>query len=537
MARPLQLISLAPSLAESLIAGGQDRPEHHHLELDRKGAPASLPFSPKALGKLLKQQGRSRLPLAIVLPSKAITFRKVQFPFANPKKVLQALEFELEHELLGDIDQHVFTYRLQGQPDGSAVVSTYLMERSVLNGLLEICREHGVSPYRITFSASALFLSTPLPSPLHFQVYAGAEETFISVIRSNRLQSVRTFPFNPIGPILASTEQPVRSAREFMDLLDRRRNGRNGGNGGDGDDGGDGREEPPAEKGQAQHRFSGTPDRRRHRAGSERQLFLQRFRTEFQELLPDLNQFVRLHAFGEPITMSVHGMFAPFLQWDSEGREFTLLDAPPAADGGPRNSLGIVEELQTHPEEFRAAGLISFQRRHAGWVQQLLELRRPLTAMAAGLAVLLALVAGNFYLNLSAMQQEMRRLDGEIRSQLSQNLPNGTAAGEGMRLLRIQVEQLRTSLQAEARFVNYRYNVLEALKAVTGLFEDLPGLTVESLTLSEERFSIAGKTPSYNDSESLRNRLAALERFNQRQAKITHQRTAQGISFRISIEP
>ena len=534
MARPLQLISLAPSLAESLIAGGQDRPEHRHLELDRKGAPASLPFSPKALGALLKQQGRSRLPLAIVLPSKAITFRKVQFPFANPKKVLQALEFELEHELLGDIDQHVFTYRMQGQPDGSAVVSAYLMERSVLNDLLDICREHRVSPYRITFSASALYLSTPLHSPLHFQLYAGAEETFISVIRSNRLHSVRTFPFNPIGPILASTEQPIRSAREFMELLDRRRGGEGGENGAGNGAGG---AEAPAENGPAQRPFSGEVDRRRHGAGSERQLFLQRFRTEFEALLPDLNQFVRLHAFGEPITMSVHGMFAPFLHWDSEGREFTLQEAPPAADGGSRDSLGIVEELQTHPEEFRAGGLISFQRQHAGWVQQLLELRRPLTAMAAGLAVLLALVAGNFYLNFSAMQQELRRLDAETRSQLSQNLPNGTAASEGMRLLQEQVEQLRTSLEADARFVNYRYNVLEALKTVTGLFEDHPGLTVESLTLSDERFSIAGKTPSYNDSESLRNRLAALERFKEREAKITHQRTAQDISFRISIEP
>ena len=110
--------------------------------------------------------------------------------------------------------------------------------------------------------------------------------TALRPIPSGQVSLVQAIAFMAIGPILASTEQPVRSAREFMDLLDRRRNGRNGGNGGDGDDGGDGREEPPAEKGQAQHRFSGTPDRRRHRAGSERQLFLQRFRTEFQELLP-----------------------------------------------------------------------------------------------------------------------------------------------------------------------------------------------------------------------------------------------------------
>jgi hypothetical protein len=44
-------------------------------------------------------------------------------------------------------------------------------------------------------------------------------------------------------------------------------------------------------------------------------------------------------------------------------------------------------------------------------------------------------------------------------------------------------------------------------------------------------------TPSYNESEFLRDALMAMPRFQGRQARLTHQRTAQGIGFRLSIEP
>jgi len=462
-----------------------------------------------------------------ILPSKAVSLRKLQFPFNNPRRILEALDFELENELLGRLDQHLYSHKIHPLPDESALVMVYLIEQTVLDALMQTCAQHQVAPARITFSAYSLYQATSVESPLHVQLYAGAEETFISVVQANRLQSVKAFPFNPIERILTATEGDVRTPRQFIQLLDRRHRP---------DDaevpGPDAAPAPPGKPS-----LLDSMERRHSHSESERMLYLYRFRADLEGIVADLNQFLRLQALGEPLTLSVHGMFAPFLEWDAESGVLRLRSNKEEVHPSERGAMGVLEELQAHAQDLVSPSGIGFQRRRVGWWNALSDLRRPLAVMAAGLVLLAALALGNLYLGLGGLRAELRRAQGDLANALRAELRGAPAdPAAGLRALRQQVEQARAAQSADSRFLDYDHEVLDMLEEVTSLFAERTGLTVESLGYNAERFSLSGKTPSYNDSESLRDALSRLPRFQGRDAKLTHQRTAQDITFRISIE-
>ncbi|MCH6554314.1 MAG: hypothetical protein IH793_09190, partial [Acidobacteria bacterium] len=97
--------------------------------------------------------------------------RRINDPFADPKKIEQALEFELENELLEAVDSYVYDFTLIPQSDGSAEALIYLVPKTYLNALIAACYAQRTTPVKATFSAQALFASHPPTSRRHVQVY------------------------------------------------------------------------------------------------------------------------------------------------------------------------------------------------------------------------------------------------------------------------------------------------------------------------------------------------------------------------------
>jgi hypothetical protein len=519
MARAYHLISLAPNLAESILSTGEDQGEQYVSELDRRGSAQPLPFSPKALGRLLEQIGHTRRPVAFVLCSKAVTTRRLHFPFTQPKRIAQALRFELESELLGELDQHLYDHKVHVQPDGTALVMAYLVQRATIDELLRVCAQHRIVPQKVTLSAYALFQAGTIGSDLHFQVYAGAEEMFVSVIQHNRLQTIKTFPFNGIERILTASEGEVRTAKQFIQLLDRR-----GGR-------------APAEPESPAKAPAKLMERRHQASDSDRALFLHRFRDDLKnDLLLELNRFIRLHAPAHVPTLSLHGVFAPFLAWDPESRQAGIREDLAAIEAPARQTMGILEELQGKAAEISGPSAISFQTRRGGWLQPLVELRKPLAAMGALLLLALLLAGGNLYLKLSTLQRELERNEAELSAALKGAVPAGTTTAAALLVLKQRLEETRQKQATNAWLANYDHDVLNLLLELSEQFKERKGMTAEGLSYNPERFSIYGKTPEYSESEALLNGLKELERFKGRNAKVTHQRGDSDIKYRISVE-
>lgn len=522
MARAYNLVALSPNLVERVVlSAGEPRLDTRLMELARAEPEAAVPFSPEALARLVRHPGFERLPLVVVLPAEAVSIRRLEFPFTDPRQIRQAIAYELENELLEGLERYAVTHTIQTAEAGQAVVLAYLVERATLDAVVRVCQEHGLPLAKVTFAPHALYMADALHAALQFQVYLGAEQGFVSLVKANRLYTVKSFPFRPLQKLLAEAPEETRFTMDFMEILDRRRRRRPAASAAG--------EEAPGESASLANRRASDPI-------PERKLFLIRTRRDLNDILPDFNQFVRLYGFHDPGAITLHGEFAPFLAWDDQRQAFVLREDLPAEPPPARAFMSVLEELRDHGRELLSAGVVNFYRPHADWLQQIYELRRPLAAMAAGVLALAGLVGANVWLRVDAMQARARQLDRAIDGELRQALPGAAPGERSAQALRRRVQRLQEETAAASRFMEYHYEVMDLLKRLTELTAGYSGLTVESVTYTPERFSIAGKTATYNDSESLRNRLAELQRFRGSEPTITHQRTAQGITYRISIE-
>ena len=155
--------------------------------------------------------------------------------------------------------------------------------------------------------------------------------------------------------------------------------------------------------------------------------------------------------------------------------------------------------------------------------------------MASLLLALVVLGGINFGLGISHKNAELERLDTGIRQMLKGLVPGNPPPEAGVRLLEAQLSKLKKDGEASERFSNYRYESMGYLQDISELLKKFPQLTLTSVGMNAERFSIAGTTSSYDASEKFKNALAKIKRFEGREPVITHQRTSANISYRILI--
>ena len=104
-----------------------------------------------------------------------------------------------------------------------------------------------------------------------------------------------------------------------------------------------------------------------------------------------------------------------------------------------------------------------------------------------------------------------------------------------MRLLEARLRKFKQKSAASKRFTGYHYEAMGYLQDISKLLKNYPQLTLTSLGMNAERFTIAGTTGSYDASEKFKNALAEIKRFEGREPVITHQRSSANISYRIVI--
>ncbi len=442
--------------------------------------------------------------VVLVIPSDVISLRKVEFPFRDARKIEQALIFELENELIEDVTSFVYSHVVVPEEDDFASVLVYLVPTEYLHGCLDILQEKQLAPSLITFSAQALHQLYEAESPLHYQVYIGADEVFASCVSAGRLQAVKSFSLDHTRIFPQPTEQASTpsvsdeiSPAELLQLM----------------------------QGEAQ----GHPDST-ERPG-------QQWRGEFDELASDIMRFIGPHNMGQAFTVSLHGLFAPFFGWDEQSNRLKVLPAGaiPAPLGRP-SFWGIMEELAGAPQKLLATRAVNFFRNRSGIGQQVQEFRRPLAVMGMVALLILALFGANYGMRISAHQAGLERIDGQLTALLKKSVRGNRSVVQSMRILEERLEKRKKESNASARFTPYTYATMTLLQDLSGLFKESPELSLKALSLKGGRFTISGTTKSYDSSESFKNRLAKLERFNKAEATITHQRIRSDITFRIVIK-
>ena len=123
------------------------------VESEAGGKPTTLEIA-QAARRLLESRGLLLEPIYCTLPPEQISTLTVDLPFSQPKKIEQALPFQLEEVLPVELDTLIYDYQIvQSKPDGGSTVLVAYVKRDLFEGFLQALQEVGVDPKIVGISA------------------------------------------------------------------------------------------------------------------------------------------------------------------------------------------------------------------------------------------------------------------------------------------------------------------------------------------------------------------------------------------------
>jgi len=260
----------------------------------------------KRIGQFLDSQQWRDHSITFLLPAEDVTFRKITFPFQERKKVEQALPFELEEELMGELADSAYSVQVHLMSEQNSEALVLLMERQRLEQLQQLCLERDLLIRNIDCAAYALFRSkindnSALPEAQDlFQIYLGGDETFVNTIRDGRLDEIKIFP-NSIPEILRKHCSAVETTLpNFLQTF---------------------------------AKTTDTPNNAESK-NAEAEAFLQ-LKEELRWLCAQLTLHLRIKNYSSESQIQVHGIFGPLIKWDGvvfRIRSFPLPEAQAFAE-------------------------------------------------------------------------------------------------------------------------------------------------------------------------------------------------------------
>lgn len=134
-------------------------------------------------------------------PSDQISYRNIQVPFKNRKKIRQILPFELEPTLPFKVDDLVFDFNSLTSGDNTDLIVA-AVEKAGIQLYLDKLKSFNVNPKIITVggSAAALCLAELSDTPDNFVfVDTGNEKCALFIVKSRQVYYIRSFKLNSIN--------------------------------------------------------------------------------------------------------------------------------------------------------------------------------------------------------------------------------------------------------------------------------------------------------------------------------------------------
>jgi type II secretory pathway component PulL len=490
MAHATYLLAAASGLIEGVVcqAGQAVSAPVSHL------SPAGEDMA-GGMAALAKAAGWSGGPAVIVVALDHVGFRRLSFPFRDARRIRQSLRFSLDLELLDGVDTYAVDHELIVEGSGAhAVVS--LLRQDLLRSFLQVGAGLALQPYRVLSAAHALLAAHPPASPHHVQIYVGAEEAFVTLAREGRVDHAKVLP-GAQAEVLAELGQhgAVRPEDLYRLLL------------GASDD---------TEEGPGQLRF--------------------RLLGELREIVDEIGRYLRVQALPPGTTLSLHGLYAPWIAVDLV-QGLASLNTSPAAESLPRReALGIVEDLRAAPAGVLSGKGPSFHRAAASWRGIASEALRPAIAFAVLLVLVIGMASAAYIARTVSLQRQLARTQQDLNALLVKRVGGNVPESARSSMLRELLMNLRDQARAVSRTGSTPYAMLGALTELSVQAAAVQGVTVESVQITGTQITMAGQTPSFQAAEALRDRLGAAPRFRGRTVKLTYQRAGQSLAYRVTLQ-
>ena len=126
------------------------------VEAEGGGKPTVVEIA-QAARRILERRGLLLEPIFCAMPPENVSTLSLDLPFSQPKKIEQALPFQLEELLPVDLDTLVYDYQVVKQrPDGSVTLVVAYVRRTVFEELLDALQAVGVDPKVVGIGAMSL---------------------------------------------------------------------------------------------------------------------------------------------------------------------------------------------------------------------------------------------------------------------------------------------------------------------------------------------------------------------------------------------
>jgi hypothetical protein len=472
----------------------------------------------------------------LILPSEELSFRTLEFPFQDIRKIKQVLPFELGNEIFGKLSDYHYTYQINLTNEGQAKALVQLIPKERRDALVDFCSRKNLELQGLLSSSS--FLAGLLPHEWRtgkcFQVYIGVDECFVSLLYEGQLITVKSYPnriFDVIENYYRNSEQ--QNMIEFRAKL-----------------------------------FANSED-------------LKPIQNELVWLCFQINLFLRTYREDvAKISISFHGIFASLFDWQNQkvllknnNEDRKILPNANSNDSSykvnfsdekesmigdkekfpmsvvnetrilgieeptDRSSWGILGEMPKRFPNFIDRNPLSHFSKGTPLQRFVKQNLFGLAATVALAFIFLGSLSGNRFLKIQTKQQQIIQSDRHLQQQIFQILPNSSLqTHQVINELQNLINQRTQALQLSNNFADRSYISLKFLYRLTTLMELTTKLSMERIEFSSDRFSMNGAIDSYENLQKLKSKLEIFPEFEEKRIVESNRKSEEGILYRITID-
>ena len=464
---------------------------------------ARVPVENGELGDALKSLSesmdlRSDTCLATI-PGGQASFRNVQMPFKDIKKIRQTLPFEMENMLPFPIDELLIDFIITDTPAKGEVLAASV-KRGFVSGYLETLQGHGIDPDVLEIRCSVLamwLLKQPGTPDCILLLDIGEKMSTLVLCLNRRTVLIRTFSVNNISLI-----QSLSGAGGYNDL-----------------------ESPPPEAvTSCLEALCATIRNTVHAFGSQRKITVR----------PEKLFFTGAGAL-YPKTEDLLSRFLdmPAEQIDVRRDKRVRMDGSIVRDWYPALMNGALSLALKHTRKEEGFNL---RREEFEPKRRYLGLRAEVRKAALFLSIILSFLAADVVIDFYSLKKENNILNREITAIFRQAVPEVTKIVDPVQQLRVKVAELkRSSASGSAKGPNK--SILDLLKEISRRIPKSVDVIVNRMVVDPETVRISGKTDSFNEVDKIKNNLEPSTLFDGVTISSANlDRTGKGVQFEIKME-
>jgi len=433
------------------------------------------------------------------IPGGHVSFRNIQMPFKDVKKIRQALPFEMESMLPFQVEDLLIDFIMTDGPSvGEVLVAS--CNRGFVSEYLGTLQRNGFDPdvLEIRCSPLASWLLRQPGTPDHMVLLEIGEKNNTMVLCLNRrIALIRVFSSNNAAIIQSIPKKNDTSDSEVP---------------------------PPEEIEACFNRLCATIRDTVHAVVSQR------------NTLPDPE---KLFFTGTgALSPEAEGLLSQFLdmpaeQIDMSNDKGVRIDGDIVGDWSPALMNGALSLAlrNTRKEEG-----FNFRREEFERKRRYFGLKKAAPKVAVFLFLILSFLAADMVLDYYTLKKEYRILSREITSVFKQTLPEVTRIVDPVQQLRVKIKELKksTSLRPET---GTNKKVLNLLKEISNCIPKSLNVHINRMVIDTEIVRISGKTDAFNDVDKIKNNLETSIHFSGVTISSANlDRTGKGVRFEIRIE-